>query len=1430
MRKKSNQKLRQIRRSFGAGLSAGIPLLIMILCLLWYGGYRSINADAAVQKAEKVDIRIINTTDLHGQLNSKDYELGVDYNNGGLARVMDLITRTRSELPQENTVTLDAGDVLYDYTTEYIFSEDQYSIQPIYKAMAEIGYDAITLGNHDFDYGYEYILRQLDGSGLRSNTVVSNVTDSKTGSYPFQETMLITRQMKTASGSTAEVTIGIIGQTIPTLTAKTHSYAGILKTEDMVQNAKTKAAKLKEMGADIIIALSHTGIGPENPEVNFKNVAYALTKIPEIDVVVCGHEHNLFPTTDMSSPYYKLPNVDKKTYLMNGKNVVMAGDRGKAIGVVDLSLEVSADGVEIVDRKSELRMVTANKTKENAKLAGLYGSWENRLLEYSTDIIGELDQNTVIQNWFGLLGDNDAIQLLNDSKIEYALNYKNNTGTEYKNYPIIAASTYASYGVNSVNDFINIRDQITESDLSAIQPYNNYLYIYTITGKQLKEWLEWTASAYETLSRSKTWTDPVMSSLMKEKGLKSLIKEEWLNDWSNFYVFDGIDYVIDPTLEARYDLSGNRVTTNRRIKSLKYNGTDVKDDMVFLLATNKITIPTEANSGVEKQVVLNGFVRSQSVLSKYLEEAHHSGRILPQVDNNWRLSLPSDHRFIVKVPAYAGDLFKASPYYESYLKEVNQYRYYTAAYKQESEDKISPVIIISPAVTSATASPFDVALQVTDNSGIKTVRLLQGDFDINETGWLGARELTNHSFTVYENKTFTIYAEDVNGNKTVKKLIVDNFNENMLSRPTVDSYTNRKTKITGKAEPKSTIVFEATTGLYQAKVGTDGKFSYELPAQPSGSFVYVSLKDEDKGLQSERVPVLVKRTGPNQPGILPVANNMNYIQGDTNDSDASVIAIVDDTVYVPENGGRELYEKASEIYNKSLKVVETQFAIDGNGYFAIMVPPQEAGKTIDLYNLDHLSRNSRVSKIKVVEVAPNAPVVYEVSNIEKRVSGYVPSTEKKIYLITLTIGNNTYTTKTDKAGAFSFNLEEQLHARQLLTFKASDVMDGSTRISFPTEVIVNDIEKYLNLSSTNLTINKLTTKASIISGYYYDGGTVYLAISEGEGESFKNTLVTIETDDIDKFRYEPDRKLEPGTKVYVMTRFTEGRIMMSNRTIVLPGRPEIPVLLRDVTNADKLVQVAANKDCEVTLTIGSKTYTTKVYQLDAATNRYIYSFETDRDTSGVAITVVATNEGGTSDVLTSKVIKAAPDAPVVEPVKEGDKTITGTIELLDYTTHKAVAPVTNTVTTGEEATPSVAPAPTEDETGNEVSGNSSKTGKTVESIQPRAGAKPENQQDKTDVSSEAPAKEGTSVESTQSKTEASLPETLENVPENVMATQTKIFAQIGKKTYEGTIDHEGKFVIKIPKQKAGTAIKLWGTNKAGRGPLVKIVVVEAKSE
>ncbi len=1332
--------------------------VITCVSILW--NMADINGEkawAAASSRETVSLRVIGTTDLHGQLNSKDYEQGVDYSNGGLARLSDLILKTKKEVPAESIITVDAGDTLFDYTTEYIFAENQQEIQPIYQAMTRIGYDAITLGNHDFDYGYEYILRQLNGTGLKDITVVSNVTDSKTGEYPFLENMLITRTLTSTAGNKIDVKIGIIGQTIPTLTSKTHSYAGILKTEDMVENAKIQAKKLKEAGADVIIALSHTGIGPEKPELNFKNVAYALTKIDEIDVVVCGHEHNLFPTTDMTSPYYQLPNVDRKTYLMNGKSVIMAGNRGSALGVVDLTLNVYKDTLRISDRKSELRMVTDKNTTENKEIAKSYGTWEDKLLNYSTDIIAKLKDGELIQNFYGMLGDNAAIQLLNDSKIDYAARYVQTAGMQYQDYPIIAASTYMAYGAINVEDFINIHDDITESDLSAIQPYNNYIYLYTITGKQLKEWLEWSASAYETTSNGSKWSGGVMNELMKQNGIKSLLREDWLNDWSNFYVFDGIDYVINPFSEPRYDLSGNRIGLGERITSLSHNGKPVTDDMKFLLATNKITKPTTANKGVETQEVLKGFNRTQTVLSKYISLLAVDGSVTPQVDNNWRIHIPEDKSFIVKVPYMGTELFKKTVWYKSHLMDIDLYGYFAAAYPAAGKDTVSPHIVASPVITSATASPYKVAVQVTDRSEIKTVRYMTGTMKIEDFSETKGMSLeTDNTFTVTNNGNYTIYAEDSEGNKSIYLLTIDNFRDDLLASPTIDSYTNRKTKITGRGEPNAKIIFEAYTGVYESKISKTGTFSYALPAQPSGTVVSVYVKNEANGLESARVSVTVKRTGPNMPSINPIMNANGYISGDLNDNDAVLIAIVGDTVYVPEKGGKELYQKSTEIYNPSLKIVEVGFESDNLGFCTLFVPPQIGGADVTVYSLDHVSRSSRVYNTKVREVGPNAPVVFEITNIENTIRGYIPGAAEKIYDVTIKLGKASYTVKSDEKGNFRYQLAEQLQAGDKIGVTAYDEKNGSSRSSYTTELIVGDIEKYIKGDNTNLTLNRVTDISYLVSGNFAEKGLVYVAIANDAGKSFKSVINSLETDEFGKFRLRLDQKLDAGNIVYALVRFDNGKIYTANKTEVLASKPDMPTLVKTITNTDNTVQLVAKKGSEVTLTIGDAVYTSTKAEYDSENNRYLYTLEIDRVVSGTKVKAIAKNAAGSSDILTFVIVKAAPDQPKVDNIKKGATKVTGKIELLDYV------------------------APDEEKTGAE--------GDT-----------------------EATKKE-------------EIPERFKDAPEKVAKTQTRIYAQIGKKYYEGDITNAGKFTIKIPSQKSGTEITVFGMNKAGRGPQIKVVV------
>ena len=188
------------------------------------------------------DLRMIFTTDLHGQITTTNYENGDFLKEGSIARANTLIQQARQEKGTANTLLFDVGDVLYDYSTDYIYDRDSSAEQPIYKAMATMGYDAITLGNHEFDYELTYVQNQLYNAGLADLCVLSNVTYVNTGKHVWNANKIIQKKLQTKDGKTVDINVGVIGETIPNLSKKRTDHTSILKTEDMVENTTKQAA------------------------------------------------------------------------------------------------------------------------------------------------------------------------------------------------------------------------------------------------------------------------------------------------------------------------------------------------------------------------------------------------------------------------------------------------------------------------------------------------------------------------------------------------------------------------------------------------------------------------------------------------------------------------------------------------------------------------------------------------------------------------------------------------------------------------------------------------------------------------------------------------------------------------------------------------------------------------------------------------------------------------------------------------------------------------------------------------------------------------------------------------------------------------------------------------------------------------------------
>ena len=160
------------------------------------------------------------------------------------------------------------------------------------------------------------------------------------------------------------------------------------------------------------------------------------------------------------------------------------------------------------------------------------------------------------------------------------------------------------------------------------------------------------------------------------------------------------------------------------------------------------------------------------------------------------------------------------------------------------------------------------------------------------------------------------------GNNSVVVLKILNINKSMLSAPVVDGYTNRKTKITGKAEAYARVYFKVEGGATYSTVATkSGTFSYKMPPQRAGKRIFVYVVDS-KGMTSARTIVTVKRTGPNKPTLHKVKTNSKLVTGKVNDSYAYPMILVNNkTVYVPNQNVKALYRKSS-FYKKKNKVKE----------------------------------------------------------------------------------------------------------------------------------------------------------------------------------------------------------------------------------------------------------------------------------------------------------------------------------------------------------------------------------------------------------------------------------------------------------------------------------------------------------------------------
>jgi 2',3'-cyclic-nucleotide 2'-phosphodiesterase / 3'-nucleotidase len=545
-------------------------------------------ADAQTPMA-RIKLRLLETSDLHMFVLDWDYYRVKTDPSVGLAKVASLIRAARAENP--NTLLFDNGDYIQgNPLADYVVTQGNATANaphPIVALFTALGYDAVGLGNHEFNYGLEYLEASFLGAPFPF--VCTNVT--RVGGAPFlPPTAVLERQVKDETGTSHTLRIGVIGFVPPQIMVWDKArLEGKLECGDIIAAAKRYIPELRAK-CDVLVALCHSGIRTGEYVEGQEHAAFHLAAVPGIDVIFTGHSHRLFPGQDFADLAKDLPDpksVDAVTGRLQGIPAVMPGFWGSHLGVVDLELKRDGSKWVVDSAKVETRPISQRKdgkveslTTSDAAVTALIAPAHQSTLAWLVHPAGAVDAR--VHSYFVWAGYDPASAIVNAAQTWYARQLL--AGTPYADMPLL--SSVAPFRVGYTPDsFIDIaKGPAKLRDVADLYFYSsNTLVALQLTGAQIIEWLETSVRVFNTI-------DPVNS------GPQSLIDKR-IPSYS-FDIISGITYQIDVTKPARYDAKGTLLPDNRRIANVVMAGQPLDANREFIVLTNNHRADSGGHGGV----------------------------------------------------------------------------------------------------------------------------------------------------------------------------------------------------------------------------------------------------------------------------------------------------------------------------------------------------------------------------------------------------------------------------------------------------------------------------------------------------------------------------------------------------------------------------------------------------------------------------------------------------------------------------------------------------------------------------------------------------------------------------------------------------------------------------------------------------------------
>ncbi len=528
-------------------------------------------------RTSRVRLRLLETSDLHMFVHDYDYYQDRQDNTVGLAKVATLITTARAEAV--NSLLFDNGDIIQGNPLgDYMALSGHLSAahgHPMIRAMNRLGFDAATIGNHEFNYGLEFLDTVLGGAAFPF--VCANIETAAGASF-LPPTTVLERDLVDEDGTMHRLRIGVIGLVTPQIMIWDKArLEGRITAGDIVDAAARHVPALRRR-CDLVLALCHAGISDAPRRGGEENAALHLAAVPGIDAIFAGHAHRVFPGPD----YATLAGVDCARGTLGGVPAVMPGFWGSHLGMIDLMLEHDAASAaatpawRVTDFHVEVRPIYRRAGRDALPLAVADPAVladvtpeHQATLRWMEQPVG---RSTVpINTFFSLLGNDAALTLVNDAQAWYARPLLAATG--HADLPLLSAASPFKAGGTGPDSFVDIpAGPLDMKDMANLYMFANTICALKVSGIELHEWLERSCAVFNQIDPA----DPNPQELAAPRAAS--------------YLFDtiaGLTYEIDLSQPARYDRDGVLVRPDAcRIVALAHQGRAVLPQDSFIVVTN----------------------------------------------------------------------------------------------------------------------------------------------------------------------------------------------------------------------------------------------------------------------------------------------------------------------------------------------------------------------------------------------------------------------------------------------------------------------------------------------------------------------------------------------------------------------------------------------------------------------------------------------------------------------------------------------------------------------------------------------------------------------------------------------------------------------------------------------------------------------------